>query len=146
MNSYSTTSDHNGVDDITPVDDFLALSENHILEVVNKCLAVLQESDPEALDRTAGAIRGRGGRICNVVALEMDNHEPGLYAESVLEAIRLLSDRVMPLFAQKVKGALEALGGRGQEAVDEDVFINATRLAYDGVSGVKMCLVGKDPN
>ena len=30
------------VDDITTVDDFLAVSENHILEDVNKCVAALQ--------------------------------------------------------------------------------------------------------
>lgn len=42
------------VDDITTVDDFLAVSENHILEDVNKCVAALQENDVEALDRTAG--------------------------------------------------------------------------------------------
>ena len=65
------------MDDITTVDDFLAVSENHILEDVNKCVAALQENDPDALDRTAGAIRGRSGRICNVVASEMDNYEPG---------------------------------------------------------------------
>ena len=32
------------VDDITTVDDFLAVSENHILEDVNKCVAALQVS------------------------------------------------------------------------------------------------------
>ena len=30
------------VDDITTVDDFLAVSENHILEDVNDCVAALQ--------------------------------------------------------------------------------------------------------
>ena len=32
------------VDDITTVDDFLAVSENHILEDVNACVAALQVS------------------------------------------------------------------------------------------------------
>ncbi len=122
------------VDDITTVDDFLAVSENHILEDVNKCVAALQEGDPDALDRTAGAIRGRSGRICGVVAAEMDNYEPGFYTERVLEAIKLLSDRVMPNFAHKVEGAVgtlattETAGGGGGSAVDENEFIDATRL------------------
>lgn len=68
-----------------------------------------QDSDPENLDRTAGAIRGRSGRICNVVASEMDNYEPGLYTERVMEAIRLLSERVMPNFALKVENAVGTL-------------------------------------
>ena len=47
------------VDDIVTVDDFLAVSENHILEDVNKCCLALQEGDSETLDCIAGTIRGR---------------------------------------------------------------------------------------
>ena len=39
------------VDDIVTVDDFLAVSENHILEDVNKCCLALQEGDSATLDR-----------------------------------------------------------------------------------------------
>ena len=39
------------MDDIVTVDDFLAVSENHILEDVNKCCLALQEGDSETLDR-----------------------------------------------------------------------------------------------
>merc|ERR1712136_630667 len=71
------------VDDITTIDDFLAVSENHILEDVNKCVLALHEGDPDSLDRTAGAIRGRASRVANVVRAEMDNYEPGIYTERV---------------------------------------------------------------
>lgn len=81
------------VDDITTIDDFLAVSENHILEDVNKCVLALQEGDPDTLDRTAGAIRGRSARVCNVVDAEMDNYEPGIYTERVLEAVKVLRDQ-----------------------------------------------------
>ena len=63
------------VDDITTIDDFLAVSESHILEDVNKCVLALQERDADTLDRTAGAIRGRTARVCNVVEAEMENYE-----------------------------------------------------------------------
>lgn len=134
------------VDDITTVDDFLAVSENHILEDVNRCVAALQDNDPEALDRTAGAIRGRSGRICNVVEAEMDNYEPGLYTERVLEAIKLLSDRVMPNFAQKVENAVETMemnkaGEENGVQVDENDFIDATRLVYDGVREIRRAVL-----
>jgi catenin alpha len=66
----------------------LAVSENHILEDVNKCVQALQEGDAAALDRTSAAIRGRALRVCNVVAAEMDNYEPGIYTERVLEDIQ----------------------------------------------------------
>jgi catenin alpha len=122
------------VDDITTVDDFLAVSENHILEDVNRCVAAVQGGDAGAVERTAGAIRGRSGRICNVVTSEMDNYEPGLYTERVLEAIRLLSTGMMPNFALKVDNVVDSLGRGKEDEVDENEFIEATRLVYDGVS------------
>ncbi|TNN55222.1 Catenin alpha-1 [Liparis tanakae] len=82
------------VDDITSIDDFLCVSENHILEDVNKCVIALQEKDVDGLDRTAGAIRGRAARVVHVVTSEMDNYEPGIYTEKVLEATRLLTNTV----------------------------------------------------
>jgi len=68
-------------------------SENHILEDVNKCVLALQEGDADTLDRTAGAIRGRSARVGNVVGQEMDNYEPGIYTERVLEAVKVLRDQ-----------------------------------------------------
>lgn len=46
----------------------------------------------DGLDRTAGAIRGRAARVIHVVTSEMDNYEPGVYTEKVLEATKLLSN------------------------------------------------------
>ena len=71
---------------------FVCSSENHILEDVNKCVIALQEKDVDGLDRTAGAIRGRTARVIHVVTSEMDNYEPGVYTEKVLEATKLLSN------------------------------------------------------
>lgn len=68
-------------------------TESHILEDVNRCVFALQEGDADTLDRTAGAIRGRSARVCNVVSAEMDNYEPGPYTERVMEAVVLLRDQ-----------------------------------------------------
>ncbi|TSU11359.1 Catenin alpha-2 [Bagarius yarrelli] len=84
------------VDDITSVDDFLSVSENHILEDVNKCVIALQEGDMDTLDRTAGAIRGRAARVVHIINAEMENYEPGVYTERVLESIKLLSETGEP--------------------------------------------------
>lgn len=129
------------VDDITTIDDFLAVSENHILEDVNKCVLALQEGDADTLDRTAGAIRGRSARVCNVVTAEMDNYEPGIYTERVLEAVLVLRDQVMPNFAQRVELAVDALGTSPQREVDENEFIDASRLVYDGVREIRRAVL-----
>jgi catenin alpha len=108
---------------------------------------ILQNKEVEVLDSTAGAIRGRSGRICNVVEAEMDNYEPGLYTERVLEAVKLLTQRVMPNFANKVEGAVKNLTTHPiPKEVDENEFIDASRLVYEGVSNIlsipmQICIV-----
>lgn len=129
------------VDDITTIDDFLAVSENHILEDVNKCVLALQEGDGDTLDRTAGAIRGRSARVCNVVSSEMDNYEPGIYTDRVLEAVTVLRDQVMPNFAHRVEAAVESLTSSGAKEVDENDFIDASRLVYDGVREIRRAVL-----
>ncbi|XP_031842539.1 catenin alpha isoform X2 [Nomia melanderi] len=129
------------VDDITTIDDFLAVSENHILEDVNKCVLALQEGDADTLDRTAGAIRGRSARVCNVVQAEMDNYEPCIYTKRVLEAVKVLREQVMPKFAQRVEVAVDALGSNPAKDVDENDFIDASRLVYDGVREIRRAVL-----
>ncbi|NP_001084100.1 catenin alpha 1 S homeolog [Xenopus laevis] len=129
------------VDDITSIDDFLAVSENHILEDVNKCVIALQERDVDGLDRTAGAIRGRAARVIHVVTSEMDNYEPGIYTEKVLEATKLLTNTVMPRFTEQVEAAVEALSGDTNQTMDENEFIDASRLVYDGVRDIRKAVL-----
>ena len=69
------------------------MAESHILEDVKTCVRAINESDPDTLDRIAGAIRGRSTRVCNVVGSEMDNYEPCMYTERVLEAVKVLRDQ-----------------------------------------------------
>ena len=129
------------VDDITTIDDFLAVSENHILEDVTKCVLALQESNAENLDRTAGAIRGRSARVCNVVSSEMDNYEPGVYTSRVLEAVAQLRDTIMANFAQKVEVAVTALMTNSNKEMDENEFIDASRFVYDGVREIRRAVL-----
>ena len=75
----------------------ICLSEAHILEDVNKCIEALQNSDPETLDRTAGAVRGRVARVDNVVSAEMDNYEQGPYTETVQRAVHMMRESSMYL-------------------------------------------------
>ncbi|XP_045541356.1 catenin alpha isoform X3 [Papilio machaon] len=129
------------VDDVTTIDDFLAVSENHILEDVNKCVVALQEGDPDSLERTAGAIRGRAARVCSVVTQEMDNYEPCIYTKRVLEAVTVLRDQVMSKFAVRVDAAVSALGSGAGAGLDENDFIDASRLVYDGVREIRRAVL-----
>uniref|UniRef100_A0A6A7FTJ4 Catenin alpha-like isoform X1 n=3 Tax=Hirondellea gigas TaxID=1518452 RepID=A0A6A7FTJ4_9CRUS len=133
------------VDDITTIDDFLAVSESHILEDVKTCVRAINEGDPDTLDRIAGAIRGRSSRVCHVVAAEMDNYEPCVYTDRVLEAVKVLRDQVLPNFAQRVDVAVEGLttsaGANRPKDADENEFVDASHLVYDGVREIRMAVL-----
>uniref|UniRef100_A0A8D2AVZ0 Catenin alpha-1 n=1 Tax=Sciurus vulgaris TaxID=55149 RepID=A0A8D2AVZ0_SCIVU len=124
------------IDDITSIDDFLAVSQNHILEDVNKCVIALQEKDVDGLDRMAGVIQGRAARVIHVVTSEMDNYEPGVYTEKVLETTKLLSNTVMLHFTEQVEAAIEALNSDPAQPMDDNEFIDASRLVYDGIRDI----------
>lgn len=116
-------------------------TENHILEDVNKCVMALQERDAHDLRHTAGAIHGRSQRVCNVVEAEMDNYEPCIYTKRVMEAVKILRDQVMSKFAQRVDVAVAALASNSPREVDENDFIDASRLVYDGVREIRRAVL-----
>jgi len=128
------------VDDIITVEDFLSVSENHILEDVNRCCLALQERDRNTLYQVAGGIRGRSMRISGVVSAEMDSYEAGEYSDRVKEAVKLLQTDVISNFSQHVDTAVEAMH-EGYKGVDENEFIDACRLVYDGVREVRRAVL-----
>ena len=58
----------------------------------------------------------------------------GLYTERVLDAVKLLGMDVMPNFASKAETAVDLLRDGKPQTIDENEFIDASRLVYDGVS------------
>ncbi len=79
------------VDEIVDVDDLLAVSESHILEDINECLAALRRADCDAVLRTAHIATRRADRIGGVVVAEMGCYEKGVYTERVLQVTCSLS-------------------------------------------------------
>ena len=115
------------VDDIVTVEDFLFVSESHILEDVNRsqrrcsyfqkqitflifrCCLALQEKDSAGLQAMSASIRGRGVRISEVVTQEMDSFEAGDYSDRVREAVRLLQTELIPNYESHVMTAVTGL-------------------------------------
>uniref|UniRef100_A0A1L8E3J7 Putative alpha-catenin n=2 Tax=Nyssomyia neivai TaxID=330878 RepID=A0A1L8E3J7_9DIPT len=129
------------VDDITTIDDFLAVSENHILEDVNKCVLALQEGYPRDLRVTAGAIQGRSVRVCNVVEAEMDNYEPCVYTIRVLDAVKQLRDKELSKFAERVNKTCVALESNSKKDVDENDFIHASHVIFEGIRKIRHAIL-----
>ncbi|XP_073097082.1 catenin alpha-3 isoform X3 [Manis javanica] len=125
------------VDDITSIDDFLAVSESHILEDVNKCIIALRDQDADNLDRAAGAIRGRAARVAHIVAGEMDGYEPGSYTEGVMRNVNFLTSTAIPEFVTQVNVALEALSKSSLEVFDDNQFVDISKKIYDTIHDIR---------
>uniref|UniRef100_A0A2K6G6R8 Catenin alpha 3 n=1 Tax=Propithecus coquereli TaxID=379532 RepID=A0A2K6G6R8_PROCO len=125
------------VDDITSIDDFLAVSESHILEDVNKCIIALRDQDADNLDRAAGAIRGRAARVAHIVTGEMDGYEPGAYTEGVMKNVNFLTSTVIPEFVTQVNVALEALSKNSLNVFDDNQFVDISKKIYDTIHDIR---------
>ncbi|XP_032850438.1 catenin alpha-3 [Tyto alba] len=125
------------VDDITSIDDFLAVSESHILEDVNKCIIALREQNVDNLDRAAGAIRGRASRVAHIVSGEMDNYEPGAYTEGVMTNVQYLTKNVIPEFISQVNIALEGLTKNTVHLFDDNQFVDISKKVYDTIHNIR---------
>nr|XP_003223725.2 PREDICTED: catenin alpha-3 isoform X1 [Anolis carolinensis] len=125
------------VDDITSIDDFLAVSESHILEDVNKCIIALREQDADNLDRAAGAIRGRAVRVAHIVSGEMDNYETGAYTEGVMRNIQYLTNAVIPEFITQVNTALGNLSRNTIHLFDDNQFVDISKKVYDTIHDIR---------
>ncbi|XP_061491128.1 catenin alpha-3 isoform X3 [Rhineura floridana] len=143
MEMYKNTWDNHirvlteAVDDITSIDDFLAVSESHILEDVNKCIIALREQDADGLDRVAGAIRGRAARVAHIVSGEMDNYEAGAYTEGVMRHVQYLTNAVIPEFITQVNTALENLSKNTIHLFDDNQFVDISKKVYDTVHDIR---------
>lgn len=129
------------VDDITSIDDFLAVSESHILEDVNKCIIALREQNADNLDRAAGAIRGRASRVAHIVSGEMDNYEPGAYTEGVMKNVQYLTKSVIPEFISQVNIALESLSKNTVHLFDDNQFVDVSKKVYDTIHTIRCAVM-----
>ncbi|EFO20478.2 catenin [Loa loa] len=138
------------VDAMITVDDFLAVSEAHIIEDVKSGIQAVINGDGFLLDRSAGGIRGRSLRVCSVVDSEMDLVAASSYRDRVRMATKLLRDDVINQFAdraEKVVNKLEnevAEGNSGENrdyTDDVDEFIEASELVHNAVKEIRNALL-----
>ncbi|KAH9403958.1 Catenin alpha-1 [Tyrophagus putrescentiae] len=80
---------------------------------------------------------GRSARVSNVVSAEMDNYEPGVYTERVLEAVTCLREQIMTNFADRVEMAVEALNSSSKGDIRRTVLLNRTVEELDSETEIE---------
>ena len=129
------------VDNIVTVDDFLAVSENHVLEDVKRCCLAMKQSDLQTLASVSASLQGRTQRISEVVAAEMESFEAGVYTETVMEAVNTLMTLHVPNFVAQVDLVVENYLHVPQTEVDENEFLDSSRQLYEGVRDIRRAVL-----
>ncbi|CAI5450154.1 unnamed protein product [Caenorhabditis angaria] len=144
------------LDNITTLDDFLAVSEAHIVEDCNEGIqgvtAHAENIDQNIencvrVDCAAGAIRGRALRVCDVVDSEMDFLQPSEYTENVKQAVRILREKRVTEFAARAGNLVDRQQATGLDWNSQDrdnemnEFINACTLVHDAVKEIRHALL-----
>ncbi|XP_044009996.1 catenin alpha-like [Aphidius gifuensis] len=136
------------VDDITTIDDFLGVTEAHILEDINNCVIALQKNDRLAFVLSSDAILNRSRRVSNVVNghVTQEMYQPSIYKKRILDAVVVLQDKIMPKFLRGVKLALDnitadKIRSQDDKKKDEDLFIDSSNIVYNGVHEIRRALL-----
>ncbi|KAF1751568.1 hypothetical protein GCK72_018122 [Caenorhabditis remanei] len=144
------------LDNIMTLDDFLAVSEAHIVEDCERGIKGILEnaSTPEqnaancvVVDCAAGSIRGRALRVCDVVDAEMDFLRNSEYTETVKQAVKILRTKRVDEFAERASNLAyrqEASGltwDADQKDNEMNEFINACTLVHDAVKDIRHALL-----
>uniref|UniRef100_F1KVE0 Protein humpback-1 n=1 Tax=Ascaris suum TaxID=6253 RepID=F1KVE0_ASCSU len=131
------------VDELISVDDFLAVSEAHIIEDVKIGIQAVLSGDGYMLDRTAGGIRGRSLRVCSVVDAEMDMSSANPYTERVRKATKMLRENVINEFAVRAERVVNKLesGEAGDPNEDVDEVIEASELVHNAIKEIRNALL-----
>ncbi|VDP04925.1 unnamed protein product [Soboliphyme baturini] len=138
------------VDSIVTLDDFLAVSEAHIVEDVKACIQALVEKDVEQFDHSAGAIRGRTIRVCKIVDGDMEMRPADPYAEKVKSAVHVVRNEVLSKFSKRAEFAIHQMGtsttNGGVDEAEMDDFIDAASAVHKGIQDIRHALLmNRDP-
>ena len=139
------------VDDAVCINYFLGVVENNVLSDVRRCCGAMEDRKISLLTSRSRAIYQRCGRLCDVVTADMERFEPGLFTERVLQSVRILRQDIMSVFSKRVsemikvtlnniltvKLRLDFQCARTGAEIDENEFIDACRMIYDGVRDVR---------
>ena len=90
------------VDNIVTIDDFLAVSESHVLEDVKEVFIAVEERDLVTLEDISSSIKDRVKRITEVVTAEMERFENSAYTESVTKAVNILENVTVQKFSANI--------------------------------------------
>jgi catenin alpha len=128
------------IDDAVDIDDFLAVTEVHVVEDLKQSMAAVQCADPEGMERAACGVRGRVARLCEVVLGELQlytNPKYSQYIRGVQQAVSKLQESDVAHFLSCIDNILDQLSENSEALIDEREFLEVATAVRDGIRQVK---------
>ena len=130
------------VDSIVTIDDFLAVSESHVLEDVKEVFMAVEERDLVTLADISSSIQARVQRITEVVRAEMERFELSDYKETVIKAVNTLEKVTVKNFSANIQMIMENFQS-SLEINEADLlgYLDTCQLVCEGVRNVRCAVI-----
>ena len=130
------------VDNIVTIDDFLAVSESHVLEDVKDVFMAVEERDLVTLADISSSIQARVQRITEVVRAEIERFEASAYTETVIKAVNTLEKVTVQNFSANIQMIMENFQS-SVEINETDLlgYLDTCQLVCEGVRNVRCAVI-----
>ena len=130
------------VDNIVTIDDFLAVSESHVLEDVKEVFMAVEERDLVTLADISSSIKDRVQRITEVVRAEVERFETSAYTENVTKAVNILENITVHKFSANIQMIMENFQS-SMEINESDLlgYLDTCQLVCEGVRNVRCAII-----
>ena len=125
-----------------PLGPQVALLEAALLADIKECCRRLQTScasggSPSNFAQRAARVALAARRACDLVMADMATYEEGPHTPVVLAAVAAVRSNFLVAFARQVAEVVRKIKDDQGDALDENEFIDAARMVYEGVRDVR---------
>lgn len=112
------------VDDITNIDDYLAICQQRVQEDTDRAVEALQEKDIPEVEKAAEKVTKRLDRVQELVIAELENHEPSDYTRKVEKRLDDMKSHDLSFFLDHIDRVVQSADGSD---IDEQSFVESAQ-------------------
>nr|AYN71347.1 alpha-catenin [Oscarella pearsei] len=131
------------VDDVIDIDDFLVVSEYHLLEELKSSMMAVQVGNPDTMDMHLANVKGIVSRLCDVVLAEISramDEKQDEYAKTMENSVSCLQEIAMSQYISCIDEILDQLSDNAEALFDERQCSQKARAVLHGVKRVRQAV------
>ncbi len=129
------------VDDILSINDLLSVCEKNLFDNMNGCISAINDVNINSFEQFNLNSSKLIERICDIAVAEINNYESCDFIDKVYEMILMLKNKLYSDFKSSSEQVIDSLSSSPIRDPNENDFIEASRLVYDGVRDLRNSLL-----